>query len=79
MPNTCFSYSADVPPSTRNRAAAQAALRDLRRTPYACFTYPVHACFSYPADVPPDPRNRDTAPPALPGLRRMPVSPCFSY
>jgi hypothetical protein len=79
MPNIRFSYSADVPPSGRNRAAAQAALRDLRRMPHSCLTYPVFACFSYPADVPPDTRKRDTAPPAVPGLRRMPVSPCFSY
>jgi hypothetical protein len=79
MPYICFSYSADVPPSARNRAAGQAALRDLRRMPHSCFTYPVYACFSYPADVPPGTRNRDIMPPALPGLRRMPVLPCFSY
>ena len=77
MPQMCFSYSADLPLSPRNRHAAQAALRDVRRMPYPCFSYPI-MCFSYPSDVPLGTRNGDVAPPPLPGLRRMPGS-CFSY
>ena len=71
MPNACFSYPADVPPGTRNRNAAQAALRDLRKMPYPCF--------SYPSDVPPGGRTRSAAQPTPPGLRGMVTSCCFSY
>lgn len=94
MPGTCFSYSADAPPDTRNANATQPARPDLRRMPYSCFGYPVWACFSYPADVPRsvpgypcfaypgdmplDSRNRGAAQWALRGLRRMPQT-CFNY
>jgi hypothetical protein len=78
MPNSCFSYPADLPPGTRNRNAAQATLRDdVRRMPYPCFSYP-SMCFSYPTDVPLSAKNRDPARAAPPGLRRMPMM-CFSY
>jgi hypothetical protein len=81
MPESCFSYSSDMPLGTGTRD-------DLPRAPRgggdmgACFSYPAGAplgnlrrmpsgpCFSYPADMPP------------PRLRRMPrdnPSPCFSY
>ncbi len=83
MPSICFSYPADVPPGTRNRNAAQAALRDLRKMPYPCFSYPAdvprsmpYACFSYSVDAPLGVRNRDAAQPS--GLRRMPAT-CFKY
>ncbi len=77
MPITCFSYSADLPPSARDRSAAQAVLRDLRRMPASCFSYPI-SCFSYPSDVLPDITNRDAAQPGLRDPRRMPAT-CFRY
>ncbi len=77
MPYTCFSYSADLPPSAGDRSAAQAALRDLRRMPASCFSYPI-ACFSYPSDVLPGITNRDAAQPGLRDPRRMPAT-CFRY
>jgi hypothetical protein len=90
MPAMCFSYPADVPPGIRN---GNAALRDPRRMPYSCFSYPVSCfsnpadmprgmpvapCFSYPADMPTGVRTRSAPRPAPPGLRRMPGS-CFNY
>lgn len=78
MPYICFSFPADVPPGTRNRNAAQAASRDLRKMPLPCLSYPF-LCFSYPSDVLPGTRNRDTAKLAPPGLRRMGTSTCFRY
>ena len=73
MPNSCFSYPADLPTGTRNRNAAQATLRDLRRMPNACFSYPADVprsmplpCFSYSVDAPLGVRNRDAARSALP-------------
>ena len=94
MPNPCFSYSADVPPSTSIRNATQPALPGPAGIGYPCFSYPTGPCFSYPADVPRrmpvlpcfsysvdaslGVRNRDAAQPPLPGLRRMPAA-CFSY
>jgi hypothetical protein len=47
MPQTCFSYPADVPPGTSNRDAAQSAPPGLRRMPTTSH------CFRYPGDVPP--------------------------
>ena len=76
MPYACFSYRADV------RADAQPSLRDPRRMPNSCFSYPVSCfsnpvvswCFSYdPVSVP------RRMPSALPGLRRMPGVSCFRY
>ena len=78
MPFMCFSYPADVPSGTRNCIAAQAALRDQRRMPYPCFSYPA-MCLSYPSEVLLGVRNRGAVPPASPGLRRMPDSICFRY
>ncbi len=72
MPATCcFSYSADVPPSSGNRNAVQPNPRGLRRMVTTC-------CFSYTVDAPPAVRNGDAAQRSLPGLRRMPFT-CFSY
>jgi hypothetical protein len=75
MPQMCFSYPPDVPPSGPS---------DLRRMPYPCFSYlvevprrmPATYCFGYPVDAPPGARGRDAA---QPGLRRMPISGCFRY
>lgn len=79
MPNSCFSYPADVPLGTRNRNTAQRAMRDLRRMP-------VMPCFSYPADVPLGIKNRSAAQPAPRNLPSMPggnpdfvTTHCFSY
>jgi hypothetical protein len=59
----CFSYPSDVPPGTGTRNAAQPGLRDPRRMPFSCFSYPVSRRFSCdPGDVP----------------RRMPFT-CYSY
>jgi hypothetical protein len=78
MPNICFSYPADVPPS----------LRELRTMPIGgCFSYPgdmprtmpITSCFSYSVNASPGERNRNTAQPSLPGLRRMPAGSCFRY
>jgi hypothetical protein len=73
----CFSYPADVPPGIRNRTSAEAALRDPRRMPLPCFSYPL-MCFSYPDDVPLGNRNRGGAQPTSPEVRSMPY-PCFRY
>jgi hypothetical protein len=64
MPWSCFSYPSDMPPGTETRNAAQPILRDSRRMPITCYSYPVVSwCFSYdPGDVP----------------RRMPYT-CYSY
>ena len=75
MPQMCFNYPPDVPPSSPG---------DLRRMPYPCFSYPVEVprrmpaacCFGYPVDAALGVRNRDDA---QPGLRRMPISSCFRY
>ena len=42
MPHTCFSFPAEMPPGTGNRDAARAALGDVRRTLFPCFSYPMH-------------------------------------
>lgn len=89
MPQTCFNYPADVPPS----------LPGLRRMPLICFSYPAdvlpgapdrdaaratprgpekmgYPCFSYPAMCFSYPAD---APPAPSGLRKMPITTCFRY
>jgi hypothetical protein len=78
MPNSCFSYSADVPPGTGTRDAVQPDPPGLRRMPESCFRYEADVppglrrmpetsgCFRYEADVPP-------------GVRRMTGGTCFRY
>jgi hypothetical protein len=70
----CFSYPADVPPGTSDRATAQSAQSGYLH----CFSYPADvppglrrmpassSCFKYPGDVPP-------------GSRRMTGGTCFRY
>jgi hypothetical protein len=79
MPNSCFSYSADVPPGTGTRDALQPDPPSLRRMPESS------GCFRYEADVPPGLRRMPTTTSCFryeadvpPGLRRMPAA-CFSY
>jgi hypothetical protein len=76
VPQACFNYPADVPPS----------LPGLRRMPLICFSYPAdvapgpekmgYPCFSYPAMCFSYPAD---APPAPSGLRKMPTTTCFRY
>jgi len=79
MPNSCFSYSADVPPGTGTRNAVQPDPPGLRRMPTS-------SCFRYEADVPPGLRRMPTSycfryeADVPPGLRRMPTTTtCFKY
>jgi hypothetical protein len=53
MPNSCFSYPADVPPGTGTRDAVQSDPPGLRRMPTT-------SCFRYEADVPPGLRRMTT-------------------
>ena len=76
MPYTCFSFPAEMPPGAGNRDAARAALGDVRRMPFPCFSYPI-MCFSYPAETLIG--NGDAAQPELGGLRRMPNVVGFRY
>lgn len=74
MPYTCFSFPAEMPPGTGNRDAARAALGDVRRMPFPCFSYPL-MCFSYPPETLIG--NGGAAQPEPDGLRRMPNVVCF--
>lgn len=76
MPYTCFSFPAEMPPGTGNRDAARAALGDVRRMPFPCFSYPL-MCFSYPPETLIG--NGGAAQPEPDGLRRMPNVVCFRY
>jgi len=82
MPSgSCFSYSADLPPSVTSHRAAQRAPRGSGSMPgYPCFAYPsdIPQAVSSPRRMPLGDGNRDGAQPGSPELRRMP-HPCFRY
>ena len=69
MPHTCFSFPAEVPPGAGNHDAARAALGDVRRMPFPCFSYPPETLIG----------NGDAAQPEPGGLRSMPNVVCFRY
>ena len=78
----CFSYPAAAPPGIGN---CDAVHPDLRRMPFACFSYSSDvprsmpwSCFSYSAETPLGVGNRAAAQPPLPGLHGMPYT-CFKY
>jgi hypothetical protein len=77
MPETCFSYSSDVPLGIMNRGAAQQAPGDLLWRP-AGKGYP---CFSCSSSAPLGIRNRGPAQEAGSDLPRRPAGKpytCFS-
>lgn len=93
MPESCFSYSSDMPPGTGNRDDLSGSPRG-RGDVGPCFSYPVgvplgnlrrmpggspSGCFAYPGDAPLGIGNRGIAPRPGCGVRRMPSGPCFNY